>query len=194
MFVKHQLCTPLFPGWNHPLHGLNHQHAEAPHIHPSNSDFFSKLYTWTANFPLVNPAGCLPAQHVRMELNISPSSPQTMFWLSDWCCHLSTFLFVPDTQIFTHTYWFSSKLCLNLCLPFCLSNHPLGLNPDHLGWVLPWYISQSHSALESLICFRWTFPFHDFKTFLSGELQIQFWCEISKLDFMPAISTIKPAL
>lgn len=79
MFVKHQLYAPLLPGWNHPLHGLNHQHAEVPHIYPSNSDFFSKLYTWTANFLLVNPAGCLTSQQVRMELAISPSSPQTMF-------------------------------------------------------------------------------------------------------------------
>ena len=59
MFVKHQLCTPLPPGWNHPLHGLNHQHAEVP-----PSDFSSKLYTWTASFLLVNPAGCLPSQQV----------------------------------------------------------------------------------------------------------------------------------
>lgn len=67
-----------------------------------------------------------------------PKLCSPMFWLSDWCYHLSNFLFVPDTQFFTNTYLFSSKLCLNLCLPFCLSNYPLGLNPDHLVWVLPW--------------------------------------------------------
>lgn len=127
MFIKHQLYAPLLPGWNHPLHGLNHQHAEVPHIYPSNSDFFSKLYTWTANFLLVNPAGCLTSQQVRMELAISPSSPQTMFSyvLAQRLMLPSTYLLVRSRYpIFTNTYLFSSKLCLNLCLPFCLSNHP----------------------------------------------------------------------
>lgn len=140
MFVKHQLCTPLLPGWNHPLHGLNHQHAEVPHIYPSNSDFFSKLYTWTATFLLVNPAGCLTSQQVRMELAVSPSSPQTMFSYvpAQRLMLPSTYLLVRSWYPIFHQHLLITKLCLNLCLPFCLSNHPLGLNPYHLVWVLPW--------------------------------------------------------
>ena len=100
--VKHQLCPPPLPEWNHPLHGLNHQHAEATHIYPPNPDFFPKLYTWTANFPLVNLAGCLMSQHVRMELAISPSSPKLFYVLSQWTMPASLLLLVHSLYPIFH--------------------------------------------------------------------------------------------
>ena len=139
MFIKHQLCTPLFPGWNHPLHGLNHQHAEAPHIHPSNSDFFSKLYTWTANFLLVNPAGCLTAQHVRMELAISPSSPQTMlsYVLAQWLMLPSIYLLIcsrypnfhPHLLVFFQIMSESVSSFLPQQPPPWVKSRPFGMSP-----------------------------------------------------------------